>query len=559
MILLVLSQCKTPIKELDLDNSNQVALEELEVESPPVETSEDAVSGESKPIVLGKQLENPYLVETMQKAYAKIQATGKTTTSPNFQITTTDLYVRFLPKDTAQYDLLQADTTLELFDHPLDFEIEQVGDYYQDPSLPDSGITWQYTVVKPDYVFPENVEYEILAELFLPESAEGEEHDHNEASECNHTSHLRLTGGANLLDALEDEALRLTNNWEEPYYLKNAHCRRRCWTPRGRIRVRGRDGGVNRGWLPVVGVKVRARRWFDYHVGYTNANGFFSLRAFRRGRRANYSISFKNRNAKISSWGGFQTYHNGPKRQGDWNVDFEFGRNSKGWVRATLINAAREYEVQRLRTGIYPPWSDTRPHVNQINIRAIFSRGTGNLFSIRANRIKIWTLFDNGAAKETDDLYAVTFHELGHQSHLKYWGWMFLAKRILRESYAEFIEFYFTRAYYPNHPSVAGRRSIPNQDANRIRASTQSAYTQLFVDLMDNTNQRLTLPGNSRVAGNYADDRVQGYTFFQIQRALTGAKRLEHIRDNLRNMFDNPAERDGSLNAFFNFYLQFQN
>ncbi len=45
----------------------------------------------------------------------------------------------------------------------------------------------------------------------------------------------------------------------------------------------------------------------------------------------------------------------------------------------------------------------------------------------------------------------------------------------------------------------------------------------------------------------------------KIQEVAKCSRRLEHIRDNLRNMFDNPAERDGSLNALFNFYLQFQN
>ncbi len=45
----------------------------------------------------------------------------------------------------------------------------------------------------------------------------------------------------------------------------------------------------------------------------------------------------------------------------------------------------------------------------------------------------------------------------------------------------------------------------------------------------------------------------------KMQQAVKHSRRLEHIRDNLRNMFDNPAERDGSLDALFNFYLQFQN
>ncbi len=45
----------------------------------------------------------------------------------------------------------------------------------------------------------------------------------------------------------------------------------------------------------------------------------------------------------------------------------------------------------------------------------------------------------------------------------------------------------------------------------------------------------------------------------KMQEVAKCSRRLEHIRDNLRNMFDNPAERDGSLDALFNFYLQFQN
>ncbi len=45
----------------------------------------------------------------------------------------------------------------------------------------------------------------------------------------------------------------------------------------------------------------------------------------------------------------------------------------------------------------------------------------------------------------------------------------------------------------------------------------------------------------------------------KMQQAVKHSRRLENIRDNLRNLFNNPAEGDGSLNALFNFYLQFQN
>lgn len=42
------------------------------------------------------------------------------------EIYPTDLYVRFLPNDSIQYNNLTSNTTLTLFDTPLDYEIEGV-------------------------------------------------------------------------------------------------------------------------------------------------------------------------------------------------------------------------------------------------------------------------------------------------------------------------------------------------------------------------------------------------------------------------------------------------
>jgi hypothetical protein len=85
----------------------------------------------------------------------------------------TDLYVRFLPQDSTGYAALRQDTTLELFGYPLDYEVVQAGDYYLDPTLPDTAYAWQYAVVKPGYQPPQGVEYEVLENLFLIENSEG--------------------------------------------------------------------------------------------------------------------------------------------------------------------------------------------------------------------------------------------------------------------------------------------------------------------------------------------------------------------------------------------------
>ena len=518
--------------------------------SPDFE-SFDNFASEGSQMVLGEQLDNPYSVENMKKALANLNANGRI--AGDFDIETTDLYVRFLPADSLEYDAITADTTIEVFDHPLDFEIEQEGNWYHDPSIPDHLPTYQYTVVKPDYIFPDTIEHEILAELFIPEELEEDS-----------LANGRTTSNIDFLYALEDEALQITDNWEEPIDEESApNARRSRWNPSGRIRVREveRRSGLQttqRGWLPVENIKVRVRRWFTIKTDYTDANGNYRI-SHRFRRPVNYSVKFETPYAKISNWIGWDTRHDGPKRKGAWNVDFNW--HSESWVRATLINAIVEYRVQYRRTGIQNPypisyWAGGEA-LNKLNVRAVFKEGTGDMFTVRANRIRIYSEFtDNRGNKGTDDLYALTFHELGHQSHSKLNGftanWRF-SSRILRESWSEFLEYYFTREYYPNHPNVslAFLTSIPNYDADEIRGSTKSAYTQVFVDLMDDDNQLTRRPDLDR-----ADDRVRGYSFGQIQQAVKNSSRLSHVRDYLRDNYNNGTEDE--LDDLFDFYLQFE-
>ena len=82
------------------------------------------------------------------------------------EINTIHLYVRFLPSDTIQTIQLEDDSALVLFDHPLLYDIEVMGQWYHDPELEGQAFTWLYTVVPVDYEFPA-IEYEVLDELFM--------------------------------------------------------------------------------------------------------------------------------------------------------------------------------------------------------------------------------------------------------------------------------------------------------------------------------------------------------------------------------------------------------
>ena len=467
--------------------------------------------------------------------------------SEDLTIETTDLYVRFLPVDSLELNTLDADTTLNLYDYPLDFEIEQVDHWYHDPSIPDHLPTYQYTVVKPDYQFSHTIEHEVLAELFIPEELEDD------------IEEGRVSIDYDFLDALEDEALRMTGNWEEKVDNPNARCRRKCWSPHGYIKVRERTDGISQGWVPVKEIQVRVRRWFTIKTDDTDANGYFQTAKFQR--PVNYSIVFKTLRFRIAGWTGLTNRYNGPKRRGSWDVNFEW--HNDWWTRATVMNAICDFKFQARRHGLAMAgtWDPTR-------VRVVFNSGTSNTVRqafrheiplLVNNDVKLYTKFSNNSNLETDDLYVVTMHELGHVSHyIKspfYAKVTFLTSAHINESFAVATEYEFTRHYYPN--IVTDNPSTPlyyEGVIDRSRTEIENGgddswkYTCYFIDLMDNTNQFVTRGGSTNT--DFANDRVSGYTLKQFQTAMDKRTTLHGIKQYLRDNYSNQA----GLNELTDFY-----
>ena len=124
----------------------------------------DGVELAHEMIVLGKQLDDPYTVDNMTKALKSLYPTK----AGELKIATTDLYVRFLPKNQEQYETLAA-CCPDMLDHPVDYQILREGDYYMDPELPEGSLTWQYAVIEKDFVFPAGIKYEVLDECYIAE------------------------------------------------------------------------------------------------------------------------------------------------------------------------------------------------------------------------------------------------------------------------------------------------------------------------------------------------------------------------------------------------------
>lgn len=147
------------LDKLSLTNASGTS---FQLQSAPfVPIDDDSIE---RPTTLGIQLTNPYLVPNMQQAYANLGLNSSNAVVNNW-------YVRFLPSGIDQLAVLDSVMDaqgLELFDTPMDYDITYEGDYYQDPSIPDSLPTWQYAVVPPNFVFPSGIQHQTLAQIHIP-------------------------------------------------------------------------------------------------------------------------------------------------------------------------------------------------------------------------------------------------------------------------------------------------------------------------------------------------------------------------------------------------------
>lgn len=460
---------------------------------------------------LGKRLENPYSVESMKKAWKNLkssQAIGRIS-GDELEITTTHLYIRFKPKNEDELAILQRDSTLILYTYPLDYEIEQAGDFYHDPELPLDRPTYQYCAVEVDKKLPEGVEFEILEELFIPD----EDYDVNE-NQAN--GRIASTGS---IEALVDEALRITGNLEEEAS-DYSNARRSKWRPAGRIQLF--DDESNR-LVGLSGAKVRARRWFTTHEGITDINGRFSCNGRFR-RDANYSIKWERNDFDIRSGSIGQAILNGPKRRGDWNHDIRSGSQRM----YAIVNQASSDYYYGNRLGLKSPpqnsfwkakvkvsvWDEANGDANGSHCKDCRFLGI-------SSRIRIW---NNGGTCMA--IYGTTIHELAHASHWELrknkWNDNNTESKV-KESWARGVQWAIGRLRYPHY---------------RGGPTIRPDYTQVVVDMIDGIGDV------NEGSENITQDNVTGYTIRQIEEVLGSTSTWENWEINIRNRYNNGTEQN---------------
>jgi len=360
-------------------------------------------------IILGERLDNPYTTKNMQKAYDNLYGTR----GGRVAVPTTNLYVRFLPESDDDFRKIE-EAGLPIADHPLDYRIIQDGDYYQDPSIPEDKITWQYSVVDADFNGI-GVPYEIIDECCLSENIPS----------------TRDLAGTDW-DAIEREAFKISGNEELLTPVTRGGSGKS--NPSGRITIVDKDayGGKPVG---VSGVRVSCNSFVKFSSAYTDRDGYYNIPA-SYSSDVRYRLVFKNDSgfsiglnlllvpASVSSLG-----KDSPE---GLSVTVTEDSDDKLFRRCSVNNSAYEYfsRCSDDDLGIEKPAADTRiwlftllsaSSAVMMHQGAIISQEQIKKFlGAYAALIKIFvpdiTIGTKGH-ESYRDLYCSTVHEMAHASH----------------------------------------------------------------------------------------------------------------------------------------------
>ena len=387
-----------------------------------MECAKSSVDGKSVDtegmMILGKEIENPYSISYMRMALEEMKKSNVSKAANDCNLEANCLYVRFLPTNREEFEILVSDSTIELFDYPLLNEIEVEGDYYHDPSLPVDAITWQYTTVPVNYTFP-NVKYEILDSCFIP--------DAYEQTISKKTSNLDT-------DNLTYIAFKLAGQEEE--YLRTLSKKRE--SPSGQFRV---YDNYKKSFVGIAGVKVRVSNFIRWACTYTDNDGNYEFDKHFSIKNMRYHIKFQTEDSIIINNLMFDvdaaSKNLGKHPKSGYSEDFK-SDTSKVWMWATVNNAVQIFKKQlcpkfdiptpNIKLHIFASkkqnknnWEGCTPMARHMSIK--FANWQAFCIHCLGFSVEKWiadaiapdmTIFHNTA---TQKIYSNVFHEMSHVCH----------------------------------------------------------------------------------------------------------------------------------------------
>lgn len=469
------------------------------------DTTLQSVPKTTTAIQIGKKIDSPLLLRNMQRAADSL--TYRAQLRSGVSLSATHYYVRFLPADTAEYNRLVADKTLDFTSYPLDYEVSE-GDYYHDPSLPAEAITWQYTVVPVSYNLESfNIQYEKLEDLYiLDDDLESEE------LSIGNSSTLRSRISITWKDLVTESAIQTG-------YISRQTLRSK-WTPSATIMAY--DDLLNK-YIPLQGVKVRIRYFaFMKAYHYTDKNGYVSFS--NKNTSVEYSIEWERDMWDIRD-GGVQSFYHGPDQKSAWNL--KIGTGTPKSLHISAIHRALYKYYYGDVCGLIRPSESLKVNYNSKDTdgpNGSTDYVTLEFFKDILSSIKIYGLDNNGSYKVGSSIFSTMTHELTHASHCFFVGFTDYVKTdiLVREALALAGQWVLTQDEYKqiNRETNSNYEHLlsfiecqdwpynkPNKAFNR-----NIKYSPLMIDMLDEVNQA--------TRSKPLNDQIQGYRLYLFERSM---------------------------------------
>ncbi len=485
---------------------------ELEPESAKQESAEPpTVSG---PTILGRRTPNAYTPEAMRRALAELSQTNKSLSLDTADIEATHLYLRFAPRDSSDVMALEADTSIFFTEVPMDYEVAAIGDYYRDPSLPDTVPTYMYCTARVGQSLPD-VPHETLSELFLMEEANV--YEDAEALAANKRSDLLWEQ----LEAKSRELAGLDADDEQP-------ANKSKWTPGGVLKYEESDGKVK----AIEGVPVRIHRGFVTHQCCTDAKGVFSFS--RRRHHVRYYIKWRRDCFHIRGLGKVvkvaeTTLADNSKSRIERTIT---DNGHAAWKYASVFRPAHYYFYHYDKCGL------SRPDENNLIIR----------LSAREPDDRVSRYFCGGGfilpdvfvyyrkLSSSRDIFRSTIHEIAHCAHHKWSRSTYRhCDKIVKESWARGIAYYVAREV----------------DYGDVGERFSSIYTGLVLSLTrdDFENSVKTSEGTVKY-------HLKKFTLSEVERCLKGCTTWNQWRDKLKNT-ENGKGQENEIDKVFDAWAKY--
>jgi len=424
---------------------------------------------------------DPFAIDAMQQALDLVAADDPSV--PRITLQPTGYYVKFNPQDSVQMATLDG-LGIELFSHPLDNGIYPETE--PEEVTEDTPIVYEplYAVVPAGFVFPEEVDYELIHGVFIQ----------NKRGPASDEGQLPAGVYASVLDA----SLRLTGN------VSPARSTVQPFQPSARLRFEITENdwyNLNRDTLPLVGAKVLAFYYTDVSWGVTDDNGETGpicttntpVRYEVHWGDDRWNVYIANKNKKrISILDGT---HTGP-------VDVVFADGTWEGVMSGMHTALysyfyRDYPLTRyLIKGDYT-----------LDIATMTKGGRSSAAPVRPLREIYFYGKGKGASQyyKPEEAMNTMFHELGHISHHKLEPLKFNLRALGKdgESWATGVEYAYMKSFFPEYTD-------PNNRGEKNK------YTRVVECLLKNGFSMDDIQHGFHESGNWASWQIE------MRRIVTG-------------------------------------